>query len=164
MCAIISHMVYCSNCGEEIGSKSRVCPECETEVPGVDEDPFDESSESESDTGGAFDSLSTEEKVGLGGSGLTIVGAFLPWATVFGTSIAGIQGDGVLTLLGGIIAAVLIWWRPWERNTQIGTAVIGVLTVLIGFSAMTSVAGIGVYLTLVGGVAMAYSGGQPLVE
>jgi hypothetical protein len=29
---------------------------------------------------------------------------------------------------------------------------------------MTSVAGIGIYLTLVGGLAMAYAGGRPLVE
>jgi hypothetical protein len=136
----------------------------EAEVPETSEESYDESSETESSTSGTFDSLETQEKIGLGGSGLAIVGAFLPWATVFGTSIAGIQGDGVLTLIGGIVVAGLIWWRPWEKNTQIGTAAIGVLTVLIGFSAMTSVAGIGIYLTLVGGLAMAYAGGRPLVE
>lgn len=50
--------------------------------------------------------------VGGVGGGLTVLGSFLPWATVGPFSIAGTSGDGAFTILLGAAAIGLftLWW------------------------------------------------------
>ena len=102
----------------------------------------------------------TEQKLVVGGAILIVLGAFLPWATVFGISIAGIDGDGSLTLLMGLVAGVVALVRPWSRNVRIGTVLLGSLVALVALADMTSVAGIGIYMTLIGGLLVLYPGAR----
>lgn len=71
---------------------------------------------------------SSGEKLVLGGTAGLVIGAFLPWATVGPFDVAGTDGDGVLTLLLGLIVAALAWTRKAPRLV---IALIG-LAVLIG--------------------------------
>lgn len=81
----------------------------------------------------------------IGGAALIIVGSFLPWAqirSIFATlSVNGMDGDGILTLAGGVIIAVLgftaigktergesqslLWYVSFP--VTVGVAVIGLL-------------------------------------
>lgn len=57
----------------------------------------------------------TGEKLVLGGAVGLVIGAFLPWATVGPFDVAGTDGDGVLTLLIGLVVAALAWSRKAPR-------------------------------------------------
>jgi len=116
------------------------------------------------------------QKVALGGSGLAVVGAFLPWLTVeiFDISKTGIDGDGVFTLIFGLVVLGLVLYRGpgrWGRKSMIGVVLLGVLTALVGIayindpllgvenapdggSELVSL-GIGLYVTAAAGVVMA---------
>jgi asparagine N-glycosylation enzyme membrane subunit Stt3 len=85
----------------------------------------------------------------------------MPWASIFGISKAGIEGDGVITLVLAIIGAVIlaistgVVGRPRSprRLSQIGRLALAVLVALIGLLDMSGVSAIGLYLTFFGGVA-----------
>ena len=84
------------------------------------------------------------------------VAAFLPWVSVLGLSVSGINGDGQITLvcaLAGLLAYVLARGRRRLLLTiwSIGAA----LSVLVGVYDMSSVSAIGLYLTLLGGIGWA---------
>ena len=92
---------------------------------------------------------------------VVVVAAFLPWASLFGISKIGIEGDGVITLILAILGAVLLALssglvgRPRfpGRPSQITLLVLAILVALIGLVDMNGIAAIGLYLTLFGGVA-----------
>lgn len=109
----------------------------------------------------------TGEKVAIGSAGLTVLAAFLPWVNLGIASASGIDTDGVLTLLFGLAAIGVVVLREWEQVERIAVGVLGGLTVLIavmmygnlssvgGESSLVSVgAGIGLHLTVVGGLGM----------
>jgi hypothetical protein len=85
----------------------------------------------------------------LAAAGAVAIGSFLPWASIFGISAYGIQGDGVITLiLAGAGIGLLLIGRPhrirFARSTQATLALLATLTAgyhLGGFAAF------GVYLT-----------------
>lgn len=174
-------MLTCQNCGEPLTETASVCPDCGTTRRNPEEAKTDggtsspqhsETQETNPERTGTGEvatdetsdsTLATHEKIVYTGAALTAIGAFLPWATVLGVSVTGIEGDGILTLLIGLVTAGAVWWRPWGRRTQIGTLVAGVLVLLIGFASFTNVAAIGLYLTLFGGVALAAAGARELV-
>lgn len=87
--------------------------------------------------------------------------AFLPWVSIFGVSVRGIEGDGVITLVlaaaGGIILALTTGLfgkqKAPGRKSQIALLVLAVLVALIGLFDMNGVAAIGLYLTLLAGIA-----------
>src|SRR5262245_21128968 len=87
--------------------------------------------------------------------------AFLPWVSLFGLSAIGIEGDGVLTLVLALAGAVLLAVstglfgspRTPGRVSQIVLLVLAVLAALIGLMDMNGAAAIGLYLTLLGGIA-----------
>jgi asparagine N-glycosylation enzyme membrane subunit Stt3 len=87
--------------------------------------------------------------------------AFMPWASIFGISKVGIEGDGVITLILAIIGAVIlaistgVVGRPRSpgRLSQIGLLALAVLVALVGVVDMSGVSAIGLYLTFFGGVA-----------
>lgn len=87
--------------------------------------------------------------------------AFMPWASIFGISKTGIEGDGVITLILAIIGASVLSFstglvgRPRSpgRVSQIVLLVLAGLVALVGLLDMSGVAAIGLYLTFFGGVA-----------
>jgi hypothetical protein len=65
----------------------------------------------------------------MGGSALAvIIGAFLPWFSVFGFSVSGIHGDGRLTLILAAIAIAVLYfvWAGDHRRQGIVQAVLQV--------------------------------------
>lgn len=88
------------------------------------------------------------------------VGAFLPWASVFGISISGIDGDGQITLVAAIAGLVLLGMSAGilnlRANRTLMLVVSGIgaaLATFVGIEDMTGVAEIGIYMTLFGGIA-----------
>jgi len=104
-------------------------------------------------------SLTTLERV-IGGSAVVVViAAFLPWVSVFGLSVSGINGDGKITLVLALIGlAALAASRGigpvavGGRAMHVTELVAGALVVVIGLADLHSVSAIGVYLTLLAGV------------
>ena len=101
--------------------------------------------------------LRTDQKIALGGAIIAAVGSVLPWATILGTSIGGLQGDGTITLLLAIVAAGIALIEPdvVEKWNSAIVGVCGVLIVLIGVIDLTGAAAIGLFLTIVGGLVIA---------
>ncbi len=98
-------------------------------------------------------------------SGIAIVvvalAAFLPWVSIFGISVSGIRGDGIITLVlalvGGAALAVRVGLLDQVKiPAKVGlivSLVCAALVALIGFADMNGAAAIGLYLTLFGGIA-----------
>jgi hypothetical protein len=104
------------------------------------------------------------------------IGAFLPWATVTSTfgsiTYFGINGDGLITIILSIIALGLLYRSiksTKKKFSYIGIVVTGFLILIVsipnfisvGFSGTSlfgAVAGIGLYLTIIGGIGLIISG------
>ena len=102
--------------------------------------------------------LRTDQKIALAGAVVAAVGSFLPWATFLGTSIGGLQGDGVITLLLAIVAAGITTIEP-DAVEKWNSAIVGgcgVLIVLVGLVSLTGAAAIGLFLTIIGGLVIAF--------
>jgi hypothetical protein len=105
--------------------------------------------------------LSTPQRISAVSILVVALAAFLPWVSLFGMGISGIEGDGVITLAlavaGGIVLAVTtgLFGQPKAagKKSQIALLVLAVLVALIGLMDMNGAAAIGLYLTLFGGVA-----------
>jgi hypothetical protein len=113
----------------------------------------------------------------LGGAALAAIGSFLPWATVSGgfvdISKNGMDGDGVITLVGALVFGGLAAWSllgSWSKGRMIGALVVAVLVTLIAVIDIADVAsrfsdidtealgldvsiGIGLWIVLLGGLA-----------
>jgi tellurite resistance protein TehA-like permease len=113
--------------------------------------------------------MSGRNKLGLAAIAAVIVGAFLPWWSVLGFHVNGIQqGDGAITLALAAVAGALI---VFARNTKI-TPVMGVLCglgiagvalyhvidtstqKLFGATIGMSLIGSGLWITLLAGIAL----------
>lgn len=111
-----------------------------------------------------LDELATGEKAAAVGGLVVIVGAFLTWVDGGIVAVAGIDGDGIFTLVFGGIVVAIVLARNWERTDTIVAAVLGLLTVLIagnvygnigdqaGGEVIEASAGGGLHLTLLGGL------------
>ena len=107
--------------------------------------------------------FSTAQRV----SGVSILvvalAAFLPWVSILGFSVSGINGDGVITLILALLGAVSLATRTGlleqvkipHKAGAIASLVFAVLVALIGLLDMNGAAAIGLYLTLFGGIAWA---------
>jgi len=83
----------------------------------------------------ATDQMKTETRWWLVGTGVLMgVGSVLPWASAGIFSAAGTQGDGIFTLIGGVIVALIGTANRASYATGIGALVVGALSVLIVFS------------------------------
>ena len=108
-----------------------------------------------------FSRLSTPQRISATSILVVALAAFLPWVSIFGIGVSGIEGDGVITLViavtGGIMLAVTtgLIGKPKVagKKSQISLLVMSVLVALIGLMDMNGAAAIGLYLTLFGGVA-----------
>ncbi|MGZ8738638.1 MAG: hypothetical protein ACXWW7_15855 [Nocardioides sp.] len=89
------------------------------------------------------------------------VAAFLPWVSIFGISISGIRGDGVITLILALLGAGVLATRTGlleqvkipEKAGLIAFIVLAALVTLIGLIDLNGAAAIGLYLTILGGIA-----------
>jgi hypothetical protein len=86
-------------------------------------------------------------------AGVVAVAAFLPWASVFGFSKAGIEGDGVVTLVCAVAGLALIWGAKLGWVGQLIPALLVVLTGLYDLDEAGNLAAIGLYLTFLAGIA-----------
>jgi peptidoglycan/LPS O-acetylase OafA/YrhL len=108
-----------------------------------------------------FSRLSTPQRISAVSILVVALAAFLPWVSIFGVGVSGIQGDGVITLVlaiaGGVVlvltTGVLGQPKVAGKKSQIALLVLAVLVALIGLLDMNGAAAIGLYLTLFGGVA-----------
>ncbi|MEF8814425.1 MAG: hypothetical protein V5A55_11485 [Halovenus sp.] len=110
------------------------------------------------------DSLTTGGKVAVGAGVVTIASAFFPWVDLGIVSVSGIDGDGIFTAGFGVIVVALVVLREWNTAEIVGTGVLGVLIVLIAGNVYTNLgvqagntvlpasAGIGLHLTVLGGI------------
>ena len=97
----------------------------------------------------------------IGASALVAsVAAFLPWVSVFGVSLYGIEGDGVVTLLFGAVGLVVFASHLGFGPLSIGPraffstqAVCSVIVFAVGAYDMNRFAAFGLYLTLAAGIA-----------
>jgi vacuolar-type H+-ATPase subunit I/STV1 len=121
--------------------------------------------------------LTTGETVTVVGGLLVVIGAFLPWVSTPVVSPAGIDGDGVYSLAFGILALAVVLFRRWERLDAAGVALFGVLTLAVGLNTFTSLSGqiagtisfsltpgIGLYMTLFGGLVLLAGPGYSLLR
>jgi len=120
-------------------------------------------------------SLTNGQKVAGVAAGATVLGAFLPWVDAGIVTVDGLSGDGVFTLVFGIVVIAVVLANRWGRKATIGTAILGVLTVLIALvtygnlenqteeTIIEATAGGGLHLTLLGGIGMAAAGVYGLV-
>lgn len=107
---------------------------------------------------GTLDGLSREGKTVLAGAAVSVVGTLMPWQEVFWLSASGVDGNGTAALLLALLAAGLVLFRPWDEQTALWTALLGLGIALVALSAMGSFAGAGVYVTLIGGGIVAAPG------
>lgn len=92
-----------------------------------------------------------DEKIAMAGAALTVIGAFLPWAIVFGKRFIGIHHDGLLTFTLALIAGSVIVFGTWGRLSRALVGLCGLLIFFIGLYDMTAFSGSGIYLTILGG-------------
>lgn len=105
--------------------------------------------------------LSTPQRLSAMSILVIALAAFLPWVSIFGIGVSGIEGDGVITLVlavaGGLVLVLTTGVVGREKvagkKSQIPLLVMAVLVALIGLLDMNGAAAIGLYLTLFGGIA-----------
>jgi hypothetical protein len=100
------------------------------------------------------------DKLCGGAAIVAFLAAFLPWATVAGTSVAGIDGDGQITVLCAIIGLCALtagrgvgplqFGRRLTLATQSAT---GALVTLVCIPNVSSDSAFGLYVTLLAGCA-----------
>jgi hypothetical protein len=114
--------------------------------------------------------LSRPQKISGGAILVVALAAFLPWVSIFGIGVTGIQGDGVLTLAGAVVGAVVLAvttgvvgsTRTPGRVSEVALLVLAILVSLIALLDMNGAAAIGLYLTLLGGLAWVASAAPQL--
>ncbi|WP_436935420.1 hypothetical protein [Halovenus marina] len=116
------------------------------------------------------DSLTTGQKVAAGAGIVTAIGAVLPWVDAGIVTVSGLDGDGVLTIIFGLVVLGLVLVREWGTVEMAATVVLGLMTTLIAGNVygnledqaaqqiLEAQAGIGLHLTLLGGLAMLGAG------
>lgn len=86
--------------------------------------------------------------------------AFLPWASILGLSVSGINGDGQLTFIASVVGLVVLAAHTGLISTRISRTVMLIVSgvgaavaAAVGLFDMNGFAAIGLYLTLFGGLA-----------
>lgn len=184
---------YCAECGATVDVHKSESPDDKESATGSQ---TASSNSDDSDTVESADSIDSQQtrtdttadatwkhlsdssvgkKLALGGGTATVIAAFLPWFSVdvFGTSVsrAGIDADGIFTLIFGLIIVGVIARSQlgnWGRKTWISVVSLGGLISLVGVAyisdpflgvdqtvenaeALVNIE-IGLYLTAIGGV------------
>jgi len=106
-------------------------------------------------------------------AGLILIGSLGPWGTVLGLSVAGTEGDGVITLIFGVAAAIMVYLtvsagasKPKFRAQWV-TVALGALTTVIAIFDIFDISsneavspGWGIWLVLLAGGALTFAGIQ----
>jgi peptidoglycan/LPS O-acetylase OafA/YrhL len=105
----------------------------------------------------------------LVGSGVLIaVGSFLPWAESGIFSVAGTRGDGIITLIGGVIVALVGIANRESIGAGVGVVVIAGLSLWIAFSVIDRLegdsVGAGLILTAIASLVAVIVGIQLILE
>ena len=107
--------------------------------------------------------LSLQQKVQATAAVVIALAAFLPWASIFGLSVSGINGDGKITLILALGALFGFATRTGLTGdfTLAPKVVLGIsilcatVSLLVGIADMNDFAAIGLYLTLIASIVMA---------
>lgn len=115
--------------------------------------------------------FSPPEMLGLVSAVVAGIAAFLPWVTAgveagpveVSASNTGIEGLGVLTLVLAIIAVGTILAMSWEDQGTVATGIIGVVVALVAIWKIVDIngaasPGMGLYLTVLGGIGLVVAG------
>lgn len=105
--------------------------------------------------------LNLPQRISLIAILVVAVAAFFPWISIFGITAIGVEGDGVITLLLAIAGGALLTIttglvgaaRTPNRATQIAQVALAAIVVLIALIGMNDISAIGLYLTLLAGIA-----------
>ena len=88
------------------------------------------------------------------------ISAFLPWVSIFGIGVSGIKGDGAITLVCALVglAALAMGTEAFGpgRRRRLMLIISGIgagITALVGLADMNGAAAIGLYLTMLAGIA-----------
>lgn len=117
-----------------------------------------------------FSRLSLQQRISAISIVVVAVSAFLPWVSIFGVSVLGVEGDGALTLVlaiaGGVVLALStgLFGEPKTptAKSQIALVALAAVVTLIGLIDMNRAAAIGLYFTLFGGIAWLVGSGWEL--
>jgi hypothetical protein len=102
------------------------------------------------------------------GAILMIIGAIMPWASVMGIGVSGLEGDGWFCLIAGVIAGVFAFLKlNWGKWIVVLMGLVGAVVGIIDYmkikdavaatgamaeAGMGISIGIGMYLVIVGGI------------
>lgn len=82
------------------------------------------------------------------GGALIAIGSFLPWAQAGIFSMPGTSGDGVLTLIAGVIILAIGFSKKEGRAPGVGILLLSVISGLIALNVLSNMAPIGDVLDL----------------
>ena len=109
-----------------------------------------------------FNEYSTGRKTEVVAGLIIVIGSLMPWVTVGFVSAAGTQGDGVLTLIIGLLLGISAL-QIWTTRSRWIHGIFAILVVLITGAVFANLAdvglssvGTGVYVTIIGGIAAAW--------
>lgn len=168
-------MPYCPDCGQEVSASDRYCQNCGYQLSAnITDSRTVETTATETvrtPTESESQGYSAGQKAVFLGTGLTVIGAFLPWFTieVIGTTLTkrGIQADGIITLLLALVVAAgaILDWGVWAKRVAVicgliiaGLSVMYIAEPLTGTDVSNQFAeyainvGLGLYLTAFGGL------------
>jgi len=91
-------MEYCPECGSELSGEAQFCPDCGSDTNRVSKEEPVKKTQNTDRSSLIFES-DLEEKIAYGGASVSVVGSFLPWASILGVTILGIEGNGIITLI-----------------------------------------------------------------
>jgi hypothetical protein len=105
--------------------------------------------------------LTPAEKLAGGAMIVTVIAAFLPWVSLFGISAIGIEGDGLITLVCGLVGLGVLAsskhmlgpLRFKRRPALVVSGILAGVTALVGLYDMNGAAAMGLYLTMFAGIA-----------
>lgn len=115
--------------------------------------------------------FSTAEGLGLISAIVAGIVAFLPWVTAgmeagpvdVSASTTGIEGLGVLTLILAVVAVAIVLVMGFEEQGSVATGFVGVIIGIVGIWKIVDIngaasPGVGLYLTVLGGLGLAVAG------
>lgn len=120
--------------------------------------------------------LTTGEKIAAVSGIVTFFAAFLTWVEAGFITVAGTSGDGVFTLVFGAIVVGLVLLRDWKTTDMAATGMLGLFTLVIAGNVYANLgdqaeravvqasAGIGLHLTLLGGIGLVAAAGYGVLK
>lgn len=115
--------------------------------------------------------FSKAEGLGLVSALVIGIAAFLPWITAgveagpidVSASSTGIEGLGLLTLILAVVAVAIVLVMSFESQGSVATGIVGVLIGIVALWKIVDISGaaspgIGLYLTVLGGLGLVVAG------